>query len=189
MEYAEPERLRLSRLLRLYSFLSKFFVFILALLCIFIFKFILSAIISVEKAGVPLDSVVDIIKYHFVAFFASFGDLTCKYMLLVSMMLFINMVGLAANKILKVFKSRRFSIMLFFLSVVIAFNLPLERIFLDLSKSGKTGLLVFCLIMMIPGPYLLGMYLGKSPISSLIISKVFYVLIYGLLLIQLFIEW
>jgi hypothetical protein len=143
MEYTQPEKLRLEKLLRFDRRLTIIFVIILGLLCIFVFKFLLSSIISVERAGVSLDSVINIIKYHFLAFFGSFGDLTCKYMLLVAILLFINVVGLLA----------------------------------------------FCLILMIPGPYLLGMYLGRSAIGSLVISKVFYVIIYGLLLIQLFIEW
>ncbi len=189
MEYIDPEKLRKIRLLRLNRHLTRIFVLILVLLSIFVFKFIISAMISVEKAGVPLDSIIDIIRYHFVAFFESFGDLTCKYMIFVSLMFFINIVGLAANKILKVFKSRGFSFFLFVFSLVVVFLLPLDKTFLYFSEDGKTGLGIFCLVSMIPGPYLLGISLGRTPITSLIISKVFYVIIYGLLVIQLFIEW
>ena len=189
MEYIEPEKLKMIRLLRLNRHLTIIFVLILVLLSIFVFRFIISAIISVEKAGIPLDSIINIIKYHFVAFFESFGDLTCKYMIFVSLMLFINMVGLAANKILKVFTSKGFSFFLFAFSLVVVFSLPLDKTFLYFSENGKTGLGVFCLVMMIPGPYLVGMSLGRTTITSLIISRVFYVIIYGLLVIQLFIEW
>ena len=189
MEYVDYEKIRLERLQRIDRRLTILFLIILVLLSIFVIKFLLSAIISVEKAGVPLDSIIDIIKYHFVAFFESFGDLTCKYMIFVSLMLFINIVGLAANKILKVFTSKGFSFFLFVFSLVVVFSLPLDKTFLYFSEDGKTGLGVFCLVMMIPGPYLLGMSLGRTTISSLIISRVFYVIIYGLLVIQLFIEW
>lgn len=189
MEFTEPERIRLQRLLRLNSILKKIFVVILLVLCIFVLKHALLAIISVQKAGVRLDSVADIIKHHFLAFFNSFGDLTSKYMLLVSILLFINVVGITANKLLKIFRTKAFFIILFFLSIIIAFNLPIDKIYTHFSKGGKTGLLVFCLVMMIPSPHILGFYLGKDAITSLIYSKVLYVLIYGLLLIQLFIEW
>lgn len=189
MEYVEPEKRRLNLLLFLDSFLTKFFVLILALLSVFVVKFFLSAMNSVEKAGIPLDSVIDIIKYHFTAFFDSFGDLTCKYMLFVSMLLFINVVGITANKFLKVFGTRAFYVALFALSIVIVFNLPIEKIYLDFIRSGKPMLLVFCLVMMILSPYILGMCFGKDKITFFIYAKIFYVLIYGLLLIQLFIEW
>jgi len=189
VEFTEPERIRLQRLLRLNSILKKIFVVILFVLCIFVLKHALLAIISVGKAGVRLDSVADIIKHHFLAFFNSFGDLTSKYMLFVSLLLFINVVGITANKLWKIFRTRAFFIILFFLSIIITFNLPIEKVYAYFSKTGKTGLIVFCLVMMIPGPHILGRYLAKEEITSLILSKVFYIIIYGLLLIQLFIEW
>jgi len=188
-EYVDPKKLKMIRLSRLNMHLRRILALILVLLSIFVFRFLLSAIISVEKAGVPLNNVVDIIRYHFVAFFESFGDSTCKYMTFVSLMLFINIVGLAANKILKVFQSRGFSFFLFLFSLLVVFSLPLDKTFLFFSEDGKTGLLIFCLAMMIPGPHLLGIYLVKHSLSSAIISKVLYIVIYGLLVIQLFIEW
>jgi hypothetical protein len=110
-------------------------------------------------------------------------------MLLISVLLFINVLGLTANKLWKFFKPRLFSILLFFLSIVVTFNLPMDKVYAYSSRGGKTGLMVFCLVMMIPGPHILGTHLGKDVITSLVISKVFYVVIYTLLLIQLFIEW
>jgi hypothetical protein len=189
MEYVDPEKARLNRLLRLNSFLKTILTIVLVLLSIFVFKYLLVAIISVKKSGVPLESVTDIIKYHFTAFFNSFGGLTSKYMLLISVLLFINVLGLTANKLWKFFKPRLFSILLFFLSIVVTFNLPMDKVYAYSSRGGKTGLMVFCLVMMIPGPHILGTHLGKDVITSLVISKVFYVVIYTLLLIQLFIEW
>lgn len=189
MEFVDTEEVRLNRLLRLHGFLKTVFVLILLALSVFFVKHLLLAIISVQKSGVRLDSVADVIKYHFVAFFSSFGDLTSKYMLTVSVFLFINVVGLTINKLWKLFKPRIFSIMLFFFSIVAAFNLPMEKIYKEFSRNEKTGLLVFCLVLMIPGPRILGTYLGKDVITSLVYSKVFYVVIYALLLIQLFIEW
>lgn len=189
MEYVDPEKVRLDRLLRLDKFLKTIFIIILVLLSIFFFKYLLLAIISVKKSGAPLESVTDIIKHHFTAFFNSLGGLTSKYMLLISVLLFINVIGLTANKIWKFFKPKMFSAVLFFLSIVAAFNLPMDKVYTHFSTGGKTGLMVFCLVLMIPGPHILGTYLGKDVITSLVYSKVFYVIIYALLLIQLFIEW
>jgi hypothetical protein len=189
MEFVEIKDIRLQRLLRLHIFLKTVFVLILLALSVFFVKHLLLAIISVQKSGVRLDSVADVIKYHFVAFFSSFGNLTSKYMLTVSVLLFINVVGLTVNKLWKLFKPRMFSIMLFFFSIVAAFNLPMEKIYTYFSRNEKTGLMVFCLVLMIPGPHILGTYLAEDPITRLIYRKVFYVVIYALLLIQLLIEW
>lgn len=188
MEAVDPRQVRLKKLLRLNSFLTIFFVIILALLSIFVVKHFLLAVVAVEKAGMPMDNVVNIVKYHFLAFFDSLGDLTSKYMLFVSLLLLINFVGLTINKIWKILDPRLVAIILFSLSIVIAFNLPIETIYLDLSKKGKTLLLLFCLLMMIPGPYILGRYLGKGLVIETVINRVLYVLIYGLLLVQIFIE-
>jgi hypothetical protein len=189
MEYVDPEQARLNRLLRLNIFLKTILTIILALLSIFFFKHLILAVISVKKSGVPLESVTDIIKYHFTAFFNSLGSQTSKYMLLISVFLFINVLGLTANKLWKFLNPRMFSAVLFFLSIVAAFNLPMDKLYMYFSKNGQTGLMVFCLVMMIPGPHILGTYLAKDVITSLVLSKVLYVLIYALLLIQLFIEW
>jgi hypothetical protein len=189
MDFEEPGKIRLQRLLWLNSLLKKIFIIILLVLCFFFFKHIILAITSVQKAGTPARIVTDIIKYHFLAFFNSFGDLTSKFMLLVSILLFINVVGITASKLLNVFKSRIFYIILFFLSIIIAFNLPLEGMHENFTRTGKAQLLVFCLIMMIPIPLILGRYLARSEISSRILSKFFYIIIYGLLVIQMFIDW
>ena len=189
MEFTELEQIRLQRLLRINSFLTKIMVIIFALLSIFVFKFILLAMISVEKAGIPLDSVVNIIKYHFLAFFDSFSDLTCKYILVISILLFINLFGAAANVYFNIFREQIFYIILFLLSIIVAFSLPIDNVFLYLGKNDKIALLLLCLLLMIPGPYILGRCLAKDAIRVGLYTRVFYILIYGLLLIQLFIEW
>lgn len=189
MDFEEPAKIRLQRSLWLDSFLKKIFIIILLVLCFFFLKHLILAIISVQKSGTVSRSVTDIIKYHFLAFFDSFGDLTSKFMLLVSVLLFINVVVITASQLLNVFKSRIFYIILFFLSIIIAFNLPLEGMHENFTRSGKAWLFVFCLITMIPVPLILGRYLARSEISSRILSKVFYIIIYGLLVIQMFIDW
>lgn len=189
MEYADPEKIKLQRLLKVNGFLTKTFVVILLALSIFIFKYALLAVISVQKSGIASDSVWDIIKHHFLAFFNSLGDLSAKHMLFVSMILFINLVGIAANRFWKLVKSGGFYIILFFVSIVAGFNLPIEKMYNFFTRGGKTGLSIFCLLMMICVPWILGRYLGKDEIISLILSKTFYVIIFGLLLVQLLIEW
>ena len=189
MEYAEPKKVQLKRLLLFNRFLTVIFIIVLIPLCIFFFKFFLLAMISVEKSGIRLESVIDIIKYHFIGFINSFGELTSKYMLFATLILLINVVGILLDAVWKVFRSRKFYFILFFISVIIGFVLPINKTYETAVRIGKPWLMLVCILTIIGGPYLIGYYLGKDAITNMIYRKIIYILVFGLLLTQLFLEW
>jgi hypothetical protein len=188
MEHVSPEERELNRLLRVNRLLKTAFIIILALLSIFIGKHFLIAVISVEKAGLPTNNVLSIIKYHVLAFSDSFSDITYNYMLFVSFILFANLVGLTVTKLAKIPRPRGFSIMVFVVSLIIAFNIPMDKVYPSLQRNGKASAMLFCLMMMSLVPHFLGNYFTEDEVSTTILSKLFYVIVFGLLLTQLFIE-
>lgn len=185
----EPEELILQRLLKLNSLLTWMFLVILLLICGFVFKHFLQAVIAVQRIGISESNLVLIIKHGFLEFFNSFGPLTGKYMLLATIWLFLVLMSITIGTHRQFLRSRATYILIMILATMIAFMLPVEKFYTNLAKGGQSGqVIILCLIFMIPGPYILGSRLGKHALSSLLYKKLFYILVFGLLLVQLFLE-
>ena len=160
---------------------------VLAIIIILLWVFLVKA----KPKFIPAPAsrnVFDIIYYYLLIFFNTFGELTSKYMLQASIFLFINTVVLAANKVLKIFKTRMFNLALFLATLILVFNLPMDKLYLNFIKDGKFSFMIFCFIMLLAGPLVMGISLAKDRIGTFVVSKLFYVIIWGLLLAQLILE-
>jgi len=188
MEYLSPEEIRLRKLLKLNKFLKVLLAIVLLLLLIFLVKHALIAAKSIEQSGVPLNSVIDIIKYYFTAFFESFSELVSKYLLFMSLIILIYAVGLTANMLLKVFQSRIFYTMYFIICVAIVFMLPIDPIHTAVLRTGKTWAFLFYLMMLVPMPYGISRYMARDAITAMVAGKILYIVIYSLLLVQFVLE-
>ena len=143
-------------------FFSVLFV-ILAGLLFFIGKHAVIAVIAVRDSGGPLVSVPFILKTFFTSFFEGFGDLSGKYLLMVTLMLLVNVVCVVANKVFRLFEKQAIYWLIFAVSVAISFNLPLDRLYQDYTRTGKTLLFCFCLFMVIVAPSIVGRFLTTTP--------------------------
>ena len=186
MESESVYKIKQRKYKRFYNILNMALFIIIAVLVIFAIKHLMLSMVSVDRSGVVLDTVIDVIRYHTVAFFESFSDLTGKYMLLVTLLLLINLAGNLILYFNDFPKQKILSLVIFGASIAIVFNIPLDRIYSSLISRGKTLFFIICLITMIPLPALTANRMARFSAAYNVINRLLYVLIFGLLAIQLF---
>ena len=183
-----PDQARFARAARLDRLLTLVLALVVLVLAVFLVRHGLQAWINVERSGVPLNSLPEVLKACFEAFFASFGDLSGRYLLLVSLMLLINAVGITANVLLKFAEKRIFYYILLIVSIGIVFNLPIDRLYQDYVRQGRTLLYLFFTMMVLCFPYMIGRFLSENASGWRIARKLLYIVILGLLVVQMIIE-
>jgi len=187
VEYIDPDGRRLQGLLRINRMLTIVFTLIFLALLIFIILASLQATQVMAKTSTS-KNVIDIIKVFTANFFDNFGTLTYRYMFFVSMILFANMMFIAINLGTKVFKKRIVYHLFFFGTVILAFFIPIDDYYSRSIRDERTAIIFFCLLMIILAPYLISLCLGRDHIHRMIYSKTLYIIIYGLLVIQIAME-
>ena len=168
--------------------LSFALIIVVLILLGFVGKHVVLAAISLQGSGTPLNSVPDIIKFGFKAFFESFGELSAKYFLLVALVLLVNAVGMTLNVVFKFAEKRVFYFLLLIASVVIGFSLPMDAWWPGFVKGGKAAVFVVSLAMVAVFPYIIAGYLAKDAIGTVITRKLLYIVVLGLLVVQMIIE-
>lgn len=188
MEYISPDEIRHARLVRRNRFLSLVLGLIVIVLLVFVAKHALLAWISVEQSAIPSRSVTEIFKAGLAGFFESFGELTGKHLLLVALVLMMTVVGTTLNVLFKFAEKRIFYFFLLIGSVVIGFNLPMDALWPDFLREGRTTVFLVSLGMVVVFPYVIAPYLAKDAIGTVITRKLLYIFVLGLLLVQMLIE-
>jgi hypothetical protein len=188
MEYLSPDQARFARLVRRNRFLSLVLGLIVIVLLVFVAKHALLAWISVEQSGMPSRSVTEIFKAGLAGFFESFGELSGKYLLLVALVLLMTVVGTTLNVLFKFAEKRIFYFFLLIGSVVIGFNLPMDALWADFLRKGRTAAFLVSLGIVAVSPYVIASYLARDAIGTVITRKLLYIVVLGLLLVQMLIE-
>jgi hypothetical protein len=188
-EYFKPKRARLQSLLTLNGILQIALIIILGGLAFFVFKFILLGIITVQIQASSSATVIDMMKAFLSGFFHNLGDLTGRYMFFVSLILLVCLATWLVNVIWHFFSNDAYHYAVLAASLLLVSILPVDRAYSFLAAKGfKDWLLAFCLALMASAPFFLAEAYGTGRISVIIVRKISYIVVFGLLLAQLFID-
>ena len=177
---------KLNTLFQINRFLRLLLVLILLALSIML---IIQLSSGYGRFGVHSERIVEVLEENFISFFNTFREYSLDYMFFVSIVMSINVISLVVIKLLKVPNPSFFNLPIFVASIFIAYQLPHADLYHRYFVDQKLYLIMFCLFMLIFAPYLVGRSLGWNMITQIIFSKLLCVIVYGLLLAQMFIEF
>jgi magnesium-transporting ATPase (P-type) len=185
LEASDPKKLE-RRLTWINIILALVLICVLVVLIIIVFQHFLLAIID---TGARSNSIIDIIKTFFATFFENFGDMTGMYMVVVTAMIMVNMVGIGVSTVTR----RLFSNYIYFTiligSIIVAFLIPAERFYFFLIRDGhKTPVLMLCTFLMICAPPVLSRIISTDRFRAGIMGKSIHIVIFSLLIAQILLE-
>jgi hypothetical protein len=184
-----PEEERLQGLLSANKILT-FLLAVVLLACAFIFfKHLLITIGELKKTGLDGKSVLQIFAAVADRFFFTFGPLTGKYLIQAGAWSLIVII----LPVFSFFRKVEFPAIAYWgvvlIAVVLALALPVDRAYAwFVDKGGAANNNALCMLLMIVAPFVLSHFLGRFTITRKISRKLMFVFLFGLLVLQIFLE-